>query len=251
MANPQRMVVRSMISAVSPEAETARHDELNAQPKSLKRVVKLAAHALATRAPKASGTLVGLRGLDTEPWDAEFIGSGAEFSVFRDSDDEVVKIAHYTVTLSPNEQQAYADKRQAEYQHMANWLGEFVLPQEFSVAPLPFMPGRTAVQVRQPFRGVIDPHIFEPLSPDVIEPNVASLQNEHPGSIQQLSDFVERSRALHGAKDLLPDTNGPANLVMDGDNLCMIDGQPIGTEHFPIQQIILQQLSSLEMAIAA
>lgn len=247
MANPRRMVSRSLVSTLSSETQERRQAELETHDKPLKRAAMLAVHATATKTPRVAGALVGLR---YKAWGAEYIGGGFEFSVFRTGEDEVLKIAHDTVHLPPHQQQAYAERRQAEYTHMASWLGEFVLPQEFSVEPLPFLPSRTAVQVRQPYCGIIDPQLFEPLNPNVIRPNLASLQSEYPSSTDQLSDFIDRSHALHRAQSLLPDTNGPANLVMDASQLRMIDGQPIGNEHFPIQQIILQQLDSLELAIA-
>ena len=207
----------------------------------------LAIHACVTQAPRKTGAVFGLR---YQPWDAEYLGRGFEFTVFRTGHDEVLKIAHNSIFLPAHRQREYAEKRQHEYRHMSRWLGEFSLPQAVEVAPLPFLPSLTAVQVRQPYRQVIDPALFKPETTTVIAHNFEQLEAAHPQAADQLPDFIERSRSLHAAKDLLPDTNGEANLVVDGNDLRMIDGQPIGLEHLPVQQVILGQLDSLELAIA-
>lgn len=207
----------------------------------------LALHACAVKMPRAAAALTRIR---YEEWDAEFIDMGFEFTVFR-TGEEVLKIAHGTIQMDRHEQESYAEQRRKSYRHMADWLGDFALPQSIEVAPLPFLPSRTAVQVRQPYHDIVDPELFHRDSPGINRLNVDSIRSEHPTSSDQLLDFIERGRSLYGALELVPDTNGTANLVMDGERIFMVDGQPIGTEHRPIQQIILGQLDSLELAIAA
>jgi hypothetical protein len=244
MANPRRMISRSLASTLTMESREARRQELRDHPRSLRRTSLLALHACVVQ----SAALTGSRHAQ---WDATFVSSGDEFSVFKTKDDEVIKIAHNTLLMSRAEQRRYAENRQREHKLMAHWLGGFVLPQTYSVEPLSFLPGRTVVQVRQSYREISDPCLFEPLNTNVLQENLANLQAIHPDSTSQLGDFLERSRALHESEDLVPDTNGGANLVLDGEELLMVDGQPIGTEHRPVQKIILGQLASLELAIAA
>jgi hypothetical protein len=208
----------------------------------------LALHTCAIKMPKATAALAGIRYKD---WDAEYIGAGFEFSVFRTGHDEVLKIAHGTIDMPRHEQEGYAEQRRNSYQLMARWLGDFALPQSVEVAPLPFLPSRTAVQVRQPYRDIVDPELFHRDNPGINPANVTTVRDAHPSSGSQLLDFIERAQSLYKAQELVPDTNGSGNLIMAGEDFLMVDGQPIGTEHRPVQNIILGQLASLELAIAA
>ncbi|HVX48405.1 MAG TPA: hypothetical protein VHA05_03555 [Candidatus Saccharimonadales bacterium] len=207
----------------------------------------LATHGLITRAPKK---LTGLVGLDYKDWSGQHIGEGDEFTVFRISDDEVLKVAHATLLMRRQAQEAYAERLRKEHGLMLKWLGEFSLPQQVSVEALPFLPSVTAVQVRQPYLDGSDPRLFEPLNTDVVAANLDKLLDEHPSALGQLGDFTERSHGLHGAHGLVPDTNGESNLILSGENLVMVDGQPIGIAHRPVQEVILGQLDSLALAVA-
>jgi hypothetical protein len=77
------------------------------------------------------------------------------------------------------------------------------------------------------------------------------LQTEQPDIVEQLSEFLERSRRLHAERGLLPDLVGNGNLVLDNNGLMrMIDGQPIAGEFIDAQSRVLSGLGTMSAALA-
>jgi hypothetical protein len=120
-----------------------------------------------------------------------------------------------------------------------------------SVGPHPIVPEVPFVTITQPFKLITDPKLFMGNDAVPMVERVERLEEAAPGSISQLKEFVEGSRKLYDAYDLLPDTGGYGNVVLDiqSKSLAIIDGEPIGNDNPVIQSRILAHLDQLEAVL--
>lgn len=225
MSKYQNVLLRSLMLNTTPEGEARRRQELHDIAQPLKRMVGLALHEVTLQHP---GYVAHKLGVDLAALrQVQFVGAGMDAVVFKSDDQEVRKLHHGTLGLSPAALEQAARERQASYELLAEHLGTFTLPQYSFVGAHPFIPGAQVVQTRQPYRVITDPQLFVRDSDRADPAAVTALITAHPDTVSQLNDFVTFSATLYDAHRIVPDTRGRGNLALeDSGTMLLIDAHP-------------------------
>jgi len=170
------------------------------------------------------------------------IGQGYESVVYlNEPEGQVTKFALGSIRMTALERQREALRKQHEFDLVRERLGSFTLSQTISVGPYVLSPRRDIIQTSQSFVR------FNPfLDPVQNTPNITFPSDAAPRTYDQLSNFIDRAWELEGRHCLLPDTNGPENVVTDMEgNIVLLDTQPIGLRHPKAQETIKTQLVTM------
>ncbi|HEX5798349.1 MAG TPA: hypothetical protein VFX79_03250 [Candidatus Saccharimonadales bacterium] len=249
----ERVLLRSLESTMSEGTLEGREQEIAAAKGQPKKVLLGAAHTVVGRYPKQVAKLLGV---DYDPADLqkpgnlEYVGEGFEAVVFRRGDG-VLKVHKGTAFISEAQRQEKAERKAREHAAMAEYLGPFAVPQQVYVDSHPLISRLRAVITEQAFLdGIADTRLVgETAEEGTVAANLERLYAEHPEAVSQLPGFISSSYDLDDSHNLLPDTNGPSNLMVEPEGgLVMVDGQPIGQEHAGVQDVIRRQLESLAIA---
>lgn len=252
MFSARRVLEHSLISTATPEENRARLAELSGISNPLRRAGALSLHKLTSAHPALVARILN------QPYgvcDLEYIGAGADSTVYRLSDDLVLKVDRESGKSTPEKRLSRALEKRQNNTAMSLYLGDLTLPEITTIGAHPHKGFRhiETVQTIQPFVEFVDPQIFNranSVDTSINLPRLYEYCEEMPGRAEILSSFIVRSHALYDAEGLIPDTRGLANLVeVDGRGLTMIDGQPISRAHSEVQNIILEQLENLDTAL--
>lgn len=248
MSNVQEVVRRSIIATISPEEEAARRQEIRNLPNPIKRMVALALHEVTIH---HSDCLAPFVGLEKSKADAEFIDAGFDALVFREG-AEVVKVHKPSLSMDHARQTQMIRRRTAVHKVMRGLLSDYTLPQHTSLGSHPWYPTLPAVTTRQEhIAGLEDTNLFGPNHR--IDTDSFDTLARRPGVVKQLSEFVTASVYMRNSEQLLPDLWGRKNLVLAGNKLLMIDGQPLAL-HDPANETVSaetnERLNNLHLALA-
>lgn len=228
MKSVDRVLTLSLASTVHPKAEERRQWEIATFSPILKRPLALGLHRLAVQHPERVAKYLGIEFI---PNDMAYVGAGGVSMVFKASETEVVKVYKDGLMKSKLQLRKFAEQQSQQHAAMAEFLGEFVLPQTTYVDDHPLIKGRQAVMTRQPYSpGITDAGIFGEQLSNRMPERVASLSDKFDTATHQLGEFAARSWDLYDKHRLVPDTIGDCNLVTASEDelkLLLIDGQPI------------------------
>jgi hypothetical protein len=248
MASPKRVLIHSLVSTISPETMRSRRDDLETIDNRPRRAGALALHDFAVSHPERAARMIGLRYRRT---DLSPLGVGRENHVFRLSFDTVLKVDWMSVALGNDKQRQYAHQRQAEHETMVSALGEQAVPHlSTNNRAHPLFPDRNAIHVTQQYTEFRDDGLFQATSAQAMGSIIMSMTAATPSIHDQLGTFLDASRRLHADHDLLPDVVGQGNVILDGDQLRVLDGQPLGLDKFETQLKAHAQLDMLDEALA-
>lgn len=244
MSRLSNVLELSIATSITPEASSRRRTEIQSLPNKAKRFGALAVHDFAIRFPRSAARLAGLPA-------TEFIGTGADSSVFRKGDN-VIKIHRRSIEMSEPERRRLAQMMDHSHKVMATHMTGFVIDQMVDIQPSPLCSSQRAVQIFQRYHDWSGIGTFVPDKPEINLQGLERVCRAIPGIDDSLRDFVRSSRTMFEKTGFLPDTNGTDNLVLtqgDSPELILIDGQPIGGDHPGVQAKIISQLQLAEMAL--
>lgn len=207
-------------------------------------------HNLAVRHPERIEGLLNRRA-HTKGY--RLVGRGWHSDVFL-SGENVIKVLWRTADMTEPERHSRAVELQDANKHLTKAMGSLVVPETTRVTPHPFVPRQRVVQIEQAYRDISDPKLFIPTESAIDEHALETLAAEHPGITDALKDFCTGAMKLHGQTGMMPDTNGPCNLVVgrgETPELLLIDGQPIPAHDPEGIEITKQQVGSLALALAS
>jgi hypothetical protein len=231
------------------ESVNMRREDILSTPNPARRATVLAIHNLAVSQPRLAARMLGVP-YSEHGW--EHIGSGVDSTVFKISDEEVLKVNRRSVESSPSARQEFIDRAHEEHGKLRQVLGHFVVPHNsMQVGSHPVVPTVNIVEIRQPYMHISDPKLLHPAVIETVTEKIIDMRSSGVAIDEQLGDYIERSRFLYSMHGLLPDICGTANLVLvDGSDIRQVDGMPIGREHPQTQQAINGYLDMMESAIA-
>lgn len=171
-----------------------------------------------------------------------FVGSGVEARVYSDG-TQVTKYVGKSERLSSSERRDLRDRKRADFDLLHHHMSSFVLDQTISVAPHVLRQDREIVQTVQPHAH------FSRLMERIGVTGDMRMEATGTSVLDELSDFVDASWQLFGSTGLLPDINGPDNVVRVEDSVLLLDTQPISDEVPGSQELIQRQLGSISTFI--
>ena len=241
-----RILERSVAANVGSWLVHDRQHELDALTNPLKRKLGRGLLAFALAHPQAAE-----RTLDrlASGQGYRYLGSGVEFSTYlRSSDNTAIKVHRNSAGQPQEKLTELVDEKKQGYVLLANYLGSTVLPQTVQVAEHVLGGNFQTVQIEQPFITFSDEDSPFRVMDTAVDPGrLENLVRNVPGIDDAFLELITRSRLMYDEKEQLPDTNGTNNIVAQpAGNLVLIDSSPIGSEHPGVQQLILDQLQSLE-----
>lgn len=180
-----------------------------------------------------------------------FLGSGVDYSAYlRHSDHMAVKV--HRASASQDRPMLELIQQDAKEQHalLKGYLGSVVVDSEVIIDEH-ILGSYQTVQIIQPFVDTDEtrnPFVHE--SPNVKTEQIAEITRLIPGSDVALGEFCQRSKEAFVGSKVLPDTNGQRNVSVCHDgSVALIDTLAIGQEHPAVQDLIAQQITSLETAL--
>lgn len=244
-----RILERSVAANVGSWIAHERGNELDALRNPIKRKLGRGLLQFALAHPQAAERSLDLLASSSG---YRYLGSGVEFSTYLRTADSVAVKVHRGSAGQPQEKlsELVAEKKQG-YTLLANYLGSTVLPQTVRVAEHVLGGNFQTVQIDQPFVTFSDEDSpFRVMDTGVDSHRLENIVRSMPGIDVAFSELITRSRRMYDEKEQLPDTNGTNNIVAQpAGNLVLIDSSPIGSEHPGVQQLILDQLQSLESGL--
>lgn len=249
MSRVASLIEVSLIHSADPELSARRREFILGLRNPAKRFGALAIHNFTVSHPKAATRLINR---DLAALGLGYAGVGSHSIVYRKESD-VIKVDMRSIDYTEPKRQETADRYNAEHSHVAKHLPAFVLAQSVLVAPHPAKDTLRAVQIVQPYRQIHDLKLFPSREAVVDEQALETACETFPGVENALGEFVNGSREMYANTRLLPDTFGRSNLVIATDTtseLVLIDGQPVSCAKRATQATILNQLDSLEQALA-
>jgi hypothetical protein len=252
MLTVARMLDLSLASSITPNLEAVRVAEIEALANPVKRLGAEALHSLAINHPERAHQLM-TRVL--QPHGIDYVGFGVEASVYR-TGDNVIKVHRKSTDMNEAQRQQIAQDKEAQFNHISPFLGNFLLTQTIAVDTHPLGKNLRAVQTTQPyFEFVHNLGLFTMNSPQVSVDLIDKVCRQYPGIDDELRDFVAASNKAADATQLLPDVNGRDNLVISTDGtstsrLMLIDSQPIVPQNPGwVQDLVRAQLGSLSNSL--
>jgi hypothetical protein len=239
----------SLATSITPEMSAERKASIKMMPNKVKMVGALALHNFALTFPDLTARLINR---DLAGAGYEYVGAGAESTVFRQADN-VVKVHRNSMTMDEPQREQLAEQMDSIHKPLRQYLGSFVLDQSIAVDRHPLDPSYRAVQIFQAYCSSTNMGIFKRNDPGIDHDQLYETCSKIPGISSALSEFVAASYGLYDKTGLLPDTTGYGNVVLTNTTvpeLRLIDGQPISTEHPEVQAKIMSQLSLVEQALA-
>lgn len=216
-------------------------------PNVARRFGALALHRLAVNHPILTDRI-----LEKDPKKAHlgYLSEG-HFSVVYQREAEVTKIYMPSISMNEYERLKTSNQVAARHELLCEFLGDVVLPQTVSVENHPFRRGARAILIRQsylPYRPL------KALAIKSIDADLDALKVDlanYPDIKPELELMISKSWDMFSETGLLPDTTGYNNLVIGAEQptLKLIDGLPIGPEHFDTQLRIISQLNTIEDAL--
>ncbi len=250
MSKVTNVLELSLASSVDPQLAERRHDEILDIINPVKRLGALALHSFAVALPEVTARLINR---DLRTHDLEYAGAGTHSIVYRKR-AEVIKVHHRSIYYSEAERQDLAEQKRFEHSAMVDHMSEFLVGQTIGVAPHPANARRRAVQIFQPYVRFDDFKFFAQKTGAIHEAAIVAACEANPGMNGALLEFVHKGQQMFEKTGFLPDTCGPANVVISRETsprLLVIDEQPVGPEHPVVQDRIHTQLSLLNILLAA
>lgn len=250
MPSVSAVLHHSLFTAACPELEAKRRQDIATIPSRYKRVGALGLHHLAVRHPERIETILGRR---AHKRGYQLVGRGFHSDVYRRG-PQVLKVLWRTTAMTEPERQTHADQLTLANEYLTNAMGRIVLPETTKVATHPFIPKQRVVQIEQPYHEIDDPKIFTPTQPTINEAALAASASRYPGLTDALKDFCASAQRLHARSGMMPDTNGPKNLVIsrgETNELVLIDGQPIPASDNAGIEITKLQVAALTEALGS
>lgn len=245
-----RSLELSLASNLAEELERQRRADLAAIGNPLKRAIGLALHKLTVTRPAVAEAALQL---EARSAGYSYLGYGAQSSIYRQG-DYVIKVDRASASLSDTGRAAKALELRERYALVSRFLQPFLLQNEVvTIAEHPLGKARN-VQIIQPFYSFRqDVEFFTTGNGQVDPERLDQIRRRYPGIESALGEFISRSFHMRASTGYWPDTNGTNNLVLhqDGQDLRLIDSQPVGQEHTGVQLLIREQISSLQEALLA
>jgi hypothetical protein len=247
MISPRRAAQRSLVATGSDAANELRRAELQNVNNSLKRTALLGLHQAARRNPRLVAKVFGL---DYQELDPEPIGRGSQSTVYRLGEHYVLKVVDASLDDSLQAQHEKASAMTRDHAMLRHYLGNMVVPHRVFVHRHPFDYTQTAIQIKQPYVEVTDPHLFIPGSGAVHSESVTRVKQNFDLDMQ-IRSLLASSWQMHDKtfNKLLVDVRGQGNLGLDAHgSLRILDGQPVGNDIDPgsHQQIAIQHYRLFE-----
>lgn len=134
------------------------------------------------------------------------IGVGVHAVAVKSGTSEVKKLYPRTVTMDQRQKNDYISALDDKQKIACKYLGQFVVPQEFSIQTNPLDDSTSVVIAIQPF---IKPH--------------ASIKLGTATVSEELNDFAARSLCMQDEGHALPDIVGNRNLLVGENGIQLID----------------------------
>ncbi len=181
-----------------------------------------------------------------------FLGSGVDFSAYRDTaTGVVVKIKRDSAGRPYDELLGTAEEITRDHTTLTHYFGAVAVPQTVQIAEHVLGGGYQTVQVVQPYVDIArtaTPFVVN--SPEVNPETVESLVEKCAGADVALRELCDRSFLHFNNTGSIIDTNGANNVVVDTDGtVSLIDSVPIKPLHEGTQLLVLSQLRSLETSL--
>lgn len=250
MPSVSAVLRHSLFTAEYPELEAKRRQDIASIPARHKRMGALGLHHLAVKHPRGVETMLGRR---AHKRGYQLVGRGFHSDVYKRG-PQVLKVLWRTSDMTETERQTHADQLTLANHYLTSAMGRIVVPETTQVATHPFIPKQRVVQIEQPYHDIRDLGLFTPTQPTVNESALDASARTYPGLTDVLKDFCACAYHLHETTGMMPDTNGPKNVVMShgGTNeLVLIDGQPIPASDTEGIDIVRRQVASLSEALAS
>ena len=250
MPSVSAVLRHSLFTAEHPNLEAKRRQDIATIPSRYKRLGAIGLHNLAVRHPERIEGLLNRRA-HTKGY--RLVGRGWHSDVFL-MGENVLKVLWRTAGLTEPERHARATELKQANKHLKDAMGTLVVPETTRVAEHPFVPRQRVVQIEQAYHDFSDPKLFIPTQSGIDEHALESLATDHPGVTDALRDFCTGALKLHDQTGMMPDTNGPCNLVLsqgESPELLLIDGQPIPAHDPEGIEITRQQVGSLALALTS
>lgn len=205
--------------------------------------------SFATRYPQA-----GHRALDAAAAlrGYSFLGSGVEYSAYlRKRDERVVKVNRASANREPDYLVELQEQVRSQHMILADYLGSIVTTSDVYIAEHILGGGHQMLQIEQVFVDTTThPLPFTSQSPEVNLADIDNLVTNIPGADVALDEFCAATQRLFEAENVLPDTNGRDNVVVQSSgDIALIDTIPIDRSHPAVQDLIMKQVASLETAL--
>lgn len=218
LATVERVMLRNLESTTSDETLKVRRREIDAT-HGTKRAVLRASHGFTERYPGCVAKMLGVEYVPVQSGqpaqDLEYLAEGYEAVVFKHG-GRVIKVHKGTAFVSDEKRQERAARKSREHEAMAAMLGQVTLPQQIDIGGHPTIGRLTVVRTMQEYcGGLTDPQLAGqsgcgPPTPEGLE----EFGINHPQAFAQLPAFIEGAFALYDAHRLVPDMEGPRNLML-------------------------------------
>ncbi|MDB5169226.1 MAG: hypothetical protein JWO41_582 [Candidatus Saccharibacteria bacterium] len=181
-----------------------------------------------------------------------YLGSGFDAVAYRRG-NTVYKVNRRSMDMTSEKREALVVHRQELRTAIAKSMGPVILPELLTVGPHPLDADIEAMITTQPYCEHAPQFIFQTNKTDVDASALAVVCESYSDAPEVLTDFIARSRAYLTNENCLPDTNGPGNVMLgdigNGQDIYLVDSDPITKEHIPTQRLVLAQLESLGTAL--
>jgi hypothetical protein len=193
-------------------------------------------------------------GLSRHLPDLEEIDDSWQTTVYRLDEETVLKVLDTSIAMTRRERKRTAAQMRDEHAAYIDFIGPAVLSHDVDVGPHPFQQTSRVIRITQPYREVdflkLDEE--EPGNIPALAERLREAQASHPQVLGEIDHVVRGSRALYEERRLSTDLIGINNMgvAIDSGSFTIVDGQPVTTQHLPIQEKMNRCFDNLEAALA-
>lgn len=251
MTFPERLegaVLQEITTTITPEMNSDRKERISRIRSTGRRIAYTAVHRAIESDPDFFAAALDT---DTITPNLPYVGMGGECTVFCDKDNLALKLIHRSTPLNEKGKTELIEKQKQDYKLLNDYLGDFMLLQDWAIEPHLMLHGREAVTIRQPYKSIYRPKLFFQ-TPNKTIGRLRAIESKIPGAIEQLNNFAYGSLNMYDNHGVLPDVHSPGNIGFDEDNgrLLLIDTQPQGRQWPERQNRIQNHLRGLLTAIS-
>ncbi|HUD05455.1 MAG TPA: hypothetical protein VMR18_00835 [Candidatus Saccharimonadales bacterium] len=202
-----------------------RRDDIRSLKNPVKRLGATAVDELAHRSPSLATAVLDL--LSRHLTGRQFIGYGAEYSVYSDGDN-VTKVHRDSVNWTESQRLDYVAAEVSATALLCETMGSMAISQRYRIGEHPFGIYR-AVIAEQPFVDGVPLALFTTNKTEVNRSVVTEYCETVTTGQASLATVIEATHKLYDRERMVPDTNGAGNFVVVGDerSLAIIDPQPV------------------------